>query len=521
MARILVPEKIADAGLEQLRSAGHEVDVQLDLDADGLLTAIVGADALIIRSATQVTAEVIAAATDLQVVGRAGVGLDNVDVDAATAGGVMVVNAPQSNVVSAAEHTMGLLMALARNIPQAHGALVEGRWERSKWNGVELADKTLGIIGLGRIGSLVAARARAFEMRLIAHDPFVTEERARELGVELVTLDEVAARSDFVTTHVAKTPETLGLIGDDFLSKAKPNLRVINVARGGIVDEAALAAAITDGRIAGAALDVYDTEPCTDSPLFSVEGVVVTPHLGASTREAQDKAGVTIAEQVALALAGDFVPFAVNVSARAASETITPYVSLAERLGDVLAALTDEASGQLEIEYAGNLADYDTSLLTLSALKGFFDRREEGQVTFVNVPQIAERAAMTVDERSTPSAGDFRRLITLRLGDHSVAGTLRGPQYRPRIVMVDDHAVELSPADHLLVVQNDDRPGMIGLIGGMVGESGVNIGNMVVGQGLDGVAALMVLVTDRPVSDEVCAELSANEGIRSVRQIGS
>ena len=310
MARILVTEEIAEGGLDRLRAAGHEVDVQLDLSQ--LLTHVV---ALIIRSATQVTAEVLEVGADLVVVGRAGIGLDNVDVEAATRRGVMVVNAPQSNIVSAAEHTMALLLAQARNVPQAHAALQAGRWERSRWEGVELADKVLGIVGLGRIGKLVADRAKAFGMRLVAYDPFVSADRARQMGVELMGLDQLIGESDFVTIHLPKNKETTGLINRDLLLKAKPALRVVNVARGGIVVEQDLADCVREGIIAGAALDVFATEPTTESPLFELDDVVVTPHLGASTREAQDKAGDTIADMVQLALAGDFVPFAVNVSA--------------------------------------------------------------------------------------------------------------------------------------------------------------------------------------------------------------
>ena len=365
MARVLVTEKIADRGLDALRAAGHEVDVQLGLSPEELLSAIEGAHGLIIRSATTVTAEVLEAGTDLIVVGRAGIGLDNVDVAHATARGVMVVNAPQSNILSAAEQTMALLLAQARNIPQAHSALVAGRWERSKWEGVELADKTLAVVGLGRIGKLVAQRAMAFGMRIIAHDPFISPERAQAMNIELVSLDDVAAQADFVTLHVAKTPETIGLIGRDFLAKAKPSLRVINVARGGIVDEAALAEAIREHRIAGAALDVFDSEPTTESPLFELPEVVVTPHLGASTIEAQTKAGDTIAEQVGLAIAGEFVPFAVNVAAAEAAETVRPFLNVAEQLGHIFAGLSEELPAEIEIEFQGELAGYDTRILTL------------------------------------------------------------------------------------------------------------------------------------------------------------
>ena len=302
MARILVTEEIAEGGLERLRAAGHEVQVELDLSK--LLQVVVGAHALIIRSATQVTREVLEAGSELLVVGRAGIGLDNVDVEAATRRGVMVVNAPQSNIISAAEHTMALLLAQARNVPQAHAALVAGRWERSRWEGVELSDKVLAVIGLGRIGKLVADRAKAFGMRIVAYDPFVAADRARQMGVELVSLDQAVAEADFLTVHLPKNKETTGLINRDLLLKAKPSLRVINVARGGIVVEQDLADAVRDGVIAGAALDVFVTEPTTSSPLFELDSIVVTPHLGASTREAQDKAGDTIADMVQLALAG-------------------------------------------------------------------------------------------------------------------------------------------------------------------------------------------------------------------------
>ena len=354
------------------------------------MATVPGAHALIIRSATTVTREVLAAGTDLVVVGRAGIGLDNVDTDAATERGVMVVNAPQSNTLSTAEHTMAMLLAQARNIPAASSALKAGRWERSKWTGVELADKTLGIIGFGRIGTLVAQRANAFGMKLVAYDPFVTEDRARRAGVELVDLDTLAAQSDFVTLHLIKTPETVGLLGKEFFAKAKPGIRIVNVARGGVIDEAALAEAIRSGKVGGAAIDVFETEPTTESPLFELDEVVVTPHLGASTHEAQDKAGLTIAEMVGLALAGDFVPYAVNVAAAEASETIKPFLPLAERMGALFVSMNEGIPDVIDITYAGEIADYDTRILTLSVLKGAFGRVSEEPVSYVNAPMLAK-----------------------------------------------------------------------------------------------------------------------------------
>lgn len=519
MARVLVTEKIAEAGLDRLRAQGHEVDVSLAPSPDELIRLVKGANALIIRSATTVTAEVLEAGEDLLVVGRAGVGLDNVDLETATKRGVMVVNAPQSNVLSAAEHTVALLLALARNIPQAHAALIEGRWERSKWEGIELSDKVLGVIGLGRIGKLVAQRASAFGMRLVAYDPFLSPDRARQLNVELMELDELIAIADFVTLHVAKTPETIGLVGKELLAKAKPGLRVINVARGGIVDEEALAEAIGSGHIGGAAIDVWTTEPTTESPLFGLDSVVVTPHLGASTREAQDKAGDTIAEQVALALAGEFVPFAVNVSAGEASETVRPFLGLAERLGELFAALNEGVTSVLEVEYQGKLAESDTRILTLSVLKGLFAGATEEPVSYVNAPQIAAERGVDVRETSTSAAQDFVNLITLRGGGHAIAGTLGGVDGQPRIVGVDDHTVEIPPADHMLIVRNDDRPGMIGLVGQTLGEAGVNIADMHLGRSAEGSAAMMVLATSAAVAPAVVEQLRAAPGIDSVHAV--
>jgi len=516
MARILVTEKIADAGLDRLRAAGHDVDLQLDLTPEQLLDAVVGANALIIRSATTVTADVLAAGQDLVVVGRAGIGLDNVDTEAATTQGVMVVNAPQSNILTTAEHTMALLLAQARNIPQAHAALVAGRWERSRWEGVELADKTLGIVGLGRIGKLVAQRASAFGMKVVAHDPFVAPERARQINVELLGLTELVQVADFLTLHVVKTPETLGMIGKELLAEAKPNLRIINVSRGGVIDEDALAEAIREGRIGGAALDVFATEPTTSSPLFELPQVVVTPHLGASTAEAQDKAGDTIAEQVGLALAGEFVPFAVNVSAAEASTTVRPFLPLAERLGQLYAALAAGVPNVLEIGYEGQLADSDTRILSLSVLKGVFGKVSDEPVSYVNAPRLAEERGIEVRESSTSTSHDYVNLVTIRGGEHAIGGTLVGLRGDARIVMVDDHSVDVPPADHMLVVRNDDVPGMIAAVTGVVGEAGVNIDNMHLGRSEEGRAALMILATDVAVPDDVQGAIRALAGVVSV-----
>ena len=521
MARVLVTEQIAESGLSELRAAGHDVDVRTGLTPDELVEAVRGAAALIIRSATQVTADVLEAGDDLVVVGRAGIGLDNVDVAGATERGVMVVNAPQSNILSAAEQAMALLLAQARNLPQANESLKAGKWERSKLEGVELYAKTLGVVGLGRVGALVAQRALAFGMRLVAYDPFVSTERARHMGVELLDLEELMAVSDFVTIHLPKNKETLGLIDAKMLGLSKPGQRIINTARGGIVVEEDLYEAIKSGRIQGAGLDVFAKEPCTDSPLFELPSVVVAPHLGASTTEAQDKAGVTIAEQVLLALAGDFVPFAVNVSAGEVSDVVRPFMGLAEQLGRFFSCLFESIPSEIEVHYQGELAGTGTSILTLCAMKGTFSTFSQQPVTFVNAPQLAEEHGVSFSESSSIQSPEFVSLITVRGGDHSVSGTLAtiGTRIEPRIVTVDGHTVEIPPAANMLVVRNDDRPGMIGIVGTELGRDGVSISSMAVGPSPSTGTALMVLSTATRPSDDVVERLRAGEGILDLHRV--
>jgi D-3-phosphoglycerate dehydrogenase / 2-oxoglutarate reductase len=522
--RVLVTERLAPRGLDALRAAGLEVDERLGLGADELLDAVRGASALIIRSATQVTEAVLEAGNELVVVGRAGIGLDNVDVTAATRLGVMVVNAPQSNVLSAAEHTVALLLAQARNVTNADADLRAGEWNRSRWEGVELHGKTLGIVGLGRVGVLVAQRLLAFGMHLVAYDPYVSEERARQLGVRLVPeLEELVRQADFLTIHLPKTPETIGLVGAELLAQAKPTLRIVNTARGGIIDEVALADALRAGRIAGAALDVFEQEPTTESPLFELEHVVVTPHLGASTAEAQDKAGQTIAEQVVLALRGEFVPYAVNVAAKEANATVQPFLPLAERLGRLFVALAGGVPATLEIGYEGEIADYDCRVLTLSILKGALGAVVDEPVSFVNAPQLAEARGVSLRESTSTATPDFVNLVSLRgvVADRTVdvAGTLLGHTARPRIVGINGHSVDVPPSSHMLVVRNADKPGMIGRVGTLLGEAGVNIADMDVGTNAEGEAALMVLSTYSPVPDEVVARLRAVDGILEAQPI--
>ncbi|MBW3537253.1 MAG: phosphoglycerate dehydrogenase [Actinobacteria bacterium] len=518
MPRVLVTEKLAERGLTALADAGHDVEVRLGLSPAELVEAVAGVSALIVRSATKVTAEVLEAGTSLVVVGRAGVGVDNVDVEAATRRGVMVVNAPVANILSNAEHTMALLLSQARNISRADNALRSGRWERAKWEGVELYGKTLAILGLGNVGRLVAQRASSFGMRITAYDPFVAPDRGRQLGVELGTLDEVVAQADFIAVCLAKTPETVGIVGKDLLAKAKPGVRIVNSARGGLIDEDALNEALASGHVGGAALDVFDNEPGegaeVDNPLFGHENVVVTPHLGASTREAQDKAGVTIAQQVVLALAGEFVPFAVNIAAAEASETVRPFLPLAEQLGRVFGSLSASLPDQVEIDYQGALAAEDTRILTLATLKGIFSVAGlDEPVSYVNAPQVAAARGLAYRESRSAASPDFVNLLTVRGGEHAISGTLAGARGTPRLVMFDGHAVEVPPAPNMLVVRNDDRAGMIGLVGTVLADAGVNIADMAVGRSAEGGTALMVLATDQAVPEEVVARLVSEPGI--------
>ncbi len=519
MARILVTEELAPSGLDKLRAAGHEVDIQLGLSPEELVATMPGAAALIIRSATTVTEEVLAAGTELTVVGRAGIGLDNVDVEAATKRGVMVCNAPQSNIVTTAEQTMALILAQARNIPQADAALKAGRWERSKWTGIELYDKTLGIVGLGRVGKLVAQRALSFGMKLVAYDPYISAERAHQLSVELIGLDELAARADIVTLHVIKTPETIGLIGADFFAKAKDGIRIVNVARGGVVDEAALYDALVSGKAGAAAIDVFDTEPKTESPLFSLPNIVVTPHLGASTHEAQDKAGVTIAEQVTLALAGDFVPFAVNIDAAEVAGTMKPYLPLAEQLGLIFGSFARDLPKEITIRFEGEIGGFDNRLATLSAIKGLLSVQATEPVSYVNANQILAERGISVTPVASSTSRDYVNKLTIEGGIHALSATLVGLRDEARIVEIDGHVLDIPPSDHMLVVRNDDRPGVIGTVGMLLGQAGLNVADMAVGRDAGGTSAAMVITTRTPVPAETLAKLAAAEGVLSVDAI--
>ena len=521
---ILIAEELAPSVLAVLGD-GFDIRHVDGADRGALLPALADADAVLIRSATQVDAEALAAAPRLKVVARAGIGLDNVDVPAATARGVMVVNAPQSNIVSAAEQAVALLLACARNIAPANAALKAGKWQRSKWTGVEVADKTVGVVGLGRIGVLFAQRMSAFGTRLLAYDPYLSPARAAQIGVRLVPLDELLRESDFISVHLPKTPETVGLIGEKELASCKPGVILVNAARGGLVDEQALAQALKSGQVGGAGIDVFATEPCTSSPLFDFDQVVVTPHLGASTHEAQDKAGIAVARSVRLALQGEFVPDAVNVQAGGiVAEELRPALPLVEKLGRVFTGLAGGVAASIEVEVRGEIAAFDVSVLQLAALKGVFADVVEEQVTFVNAPALAAERGVAISLSSDQSSPDYRNLVTVRGvlpagGTVSVSGTLSGPRQVEKLTDVDGFDVDLVPDAHLVFLRYHDRPGVVGLVGVALGEAGVNIAGAQVSRTALGGDALMVLTVDSVVPPAVLAAIAEAIGSQSVRSV--
>ena len=503
--RVLIREPIADAGVDLLRS---KFDV--DVATNGELAEIIGDyDAIVVRSATKLTADLIGRAGRLRVIGRAGVGVDNVDVEAATRRGIVVANAPESNIVSAAEHAVGLLVALARNVPQAHAALVQGRWERSRWAGVELADKTLGVLGFGRIGQQVARRGIGLQMRVIAHDPFVARERFRELGVDRAeTAEEVYAGADFLTIHLPLTDETRGAIGREQIARMKDGVRIVNAARGELLDEEALVEALRSGKVAGAALDVFSEEPYS-GPLLELDNVVVTPHLAASTTEAQDRAGLIVAEQVAAALEGGLVTNAVNIPAIRPEdlEVLGPFVPLASKLGRLAMELAEGRADRVQLTYFGHLAEFDTRLLTVAALNGAFQGRTDQPVNYVNAPLVAAERGIDVSEERRAAARDFTNLVRVTVlanGDEvKVAGTTIGGAERHWLVSALGFQIEIELAPLMVFFRYDDVPGVIGRVGTTFGAAGVNIANMAVSRTRQGGKALMALSIDSPVPEKV------------------
>jgi D-3-phosphoglycerate dehydrogenase len=529
--RILVKEKIADAGVALLRER-FDVDLGLEWGDDELAERIGAYHGILIRSATKLTADLMARGQNLKVIGRAGVGVDNVDVDAATKRGIIVANAPQSNVITAAEHTFAVLLALARNVPQAHGALVQGRWERSKWGGVELYEKTLGLLGFGRIGQLVAARAQGFGMHVTAFDPFVSAARFRELGVEKAeSSDDLYAAADFISIHLPKTPETEGWLDAEALAKCKDGVRIVNCARGQLVVDEDLKAALDSGKVAGAALDVFAKEPVTDHPLFGYPNVVVTPHLAASTTEAQDRAGVQTAEQVVAALTGGVVSTAVNIPAVSAEDmdVLGPFLPLARGLGRVGIGLAESSSvDRIEIEYLGRIAERDTRLLTLSVLNGVLAGHTDEDVNLVNAPALAEERGIAVSERRETAAHDFTDLVRVSIASGAdrtrIVGTTLGQLHRPHLLEAWGQRFNLQMDEgHLALFRYQDVPGMVGRVGTAFGAHGVNISAAAVGRQPPGTGgsdlAVMAITTDSPIPQAVIDEIVASDGFIAGRAV--
>lgn len=513
---VLIAEELSPATIEAL---GPDFEVRNCDGADraDLLKSIVDVDAILIRSATQIDAEAIAAAKQLKVVARAGVGLDNVDVKAATSAGVMVVNAPTSNITSAAELAVTLMLASARKVVPANLALKQGQWKRSKYTGAELNEKVVGIVGLGRIGVLVAQRLAGFGVTLIAYDPYVQPNRAAQLGIRMVTLEELMKLSDFITIHLPKVPETVGLIGVEQLKLVKPTVHIVNAARGGIVDEKALYDALVEGRVAGAGVDVYSKEPCTDSPLFSLENVVATPHLGASTDEAQEKAGIAVAKSVRLALAGELVPDAVNVQGGVLAPVVKPYLPLAEKLGNIAAAFVDAPIARIDVEVAGEVAEEDVRVLKLSALKGAFQFLVEEPVSYVNAPIIATERGVETELTTSTDGGEHRSILRIVVSTTAgprltVAGTITGISNTEKLIEVDGMDVEVALTDHLAAFRYPDKPGVVAVVGKVFGDAGINIASMQVGRVADHNHALMVLTLDQPAPTAAVEAISKEIG---------
>jgi D-3-phosphoglycerate dehydrogenase len=521
---VLIAEELSAATLDAL---GPDFEVR---NCDGanrpeLLASLgAGVDAVLIRSATKMDAEAIAAAKGLKVIARAGVGLDNVDIPAATAAGVMVVNAPTSNIVSAAELAISLLLASARFISPAHAALKAGKWARSKYTGAELFEKTLGVVGFGRIGQLVAHRMQAFGMSVVAYDPYLQPAKAAQLGVELVELDELLKRSDFITIHLPKTKETANLIGVEALKKVKKEVRIINAARGGVLDEAALYDAIVEGRVAGAGLDVYVTEPCTDSPLFQLDQVVATPHLGASTDEAQERAGIAVAVSVRKALAGELVPDAVNVKGGAIHDEIRPSLPLVEKMAQIATAIAGETPVSMEITVKGDISGHDSSVLAISALKGALVASGIESVSYVNAPGLATERGLTSSVTTTPDSPEYRSMISLHAALSNgksvrVDGTLMGIRKVEKIIAIDNFDLDLPPTDNLLFLRYADKPGVVGAVGNALGNAKINIAGMQVSRESAGGKALMALTVDSAVSDAVAEAVKKETGADLVRSV--
>jgi len=517
--KVLASDKIAEVGLKMLQDAGIEAEMKTGLPEEELVKIIPNYDALIVRSATKVTPKIIEAGKNLKIIGRAGVGVDNVDIPTATKNGVIVVNSPEGNTVAAAEHTWAMILAMARNIPQAHGKLKSGVWDKKSFGGVEVLNKTLGVVGLGKIGRRIVAYALGMGMKVIASDPFVTEEYAKSLGIELKDLETVIKESDFITFHIPKTKETLHMVNAEMIKKMKKGVRLVNVARGGIIDENALAEALKSGQVAAAALDVFETEPLpADSPLLGLDNVVVTPHLGASTVEAQVNVAVDVVEQVIEVLKGGAARSAVNIPSMRPEliAPVKPYISIAEKLGTLASQIVPGAVSKITVAYSGEVAEHDVSPLTTTVLRGLLAPMMDVMVNFVNAPFIAKERGIEVIESKSKEAKGFASLISVKVktekGDREVGGT-SFIGIGDRLVSIDGYRVNADPSGFLLILSNIDKPGMIGKVGTALGQHNINIASMEVGRLKVGEKAVMVLNVDCAVSDKVRKELAKIDGI--------
>jgi D-3-phosphoglycerate dehydrogenase len=518
VARILVADPLADDGLERLRRDG-EVTVALKLSEAELVQRIGEYDALVVRSETKVTAPVLEAGKRLRVVGRAGVGVDNIDVAAATRQGILVVNAPRGNIVAAAEHTIALLFAVARWVPQADASIRSGEWTRSKFLGVEVRGKTLGVIGLGNVGSEVAKRAHGLEMDVIAYDPVVAVDRAELFNVELVPLDALLERADFVSVHVPLVDANRGLVAARELAMMKPTARLINTARGGIVDEAALYQALRAGRPAAAASDVFEQEPPGENPLFTLPNFVATPHIAASTAEAQASVAFDVAEEVAAVLAGELPRYAVNAPALPPEELayLRPFANLTERLASLHAQMFGGRAGVIELDFEGQLAQHDTNLLVASAIKGVMQKHTEDRINAVNARLIASSRGMKIVERKAAARGSYTSLITLRMHGHELSGTVLMDE--PRVVRIDSFRLDMVPAGRFLLSRHSDQPGIVGRVGTILGEHDVNIASMMVGRDAPRGKAMMILAIDDPVGPALLEKLRQVGGMSDLHYV--
>ena len=522
--KILVSDPIAQRGVEIFQEAGFEVVVKTDYTPEELIAAIPEYDGLIVRSQTKVTADVINAATKLKVIGRAGVGVDNVDVAAATKRGIIVMNAPDGNTISTAEHTVAMLLALSRNIPQANASLKAGKWDRKKYTGVEVRGKILGIIGMGRIGSVVAKIMQAMEMQVWVYDPYLSAEKAAQMGVKVATLEEIMKNADYLTVHTPLTSETKGMIGEKELAMAKPGLRVINCARGGIIDEKALADAIASGKVAGAAIDVFTKEPPEDRTLIELENVIATPHLGASTVEAQENVAIDVAIEMVKALQGEVFKNAVNLPPvrPEVMAIIKPYLGLAEKIGLFVSQITKGGLSNVSIEYRGELASTDISPLTTAVLKGILRPVIGEEVNIVNAPHIAKERGLSITETKNTAIQDYANLIRVTLKtdkeEHSAAGTLFGKD-NIRIVEIDGYLVDAVPSGYMLFCLHIDQPGIIGKVGTILGYNNINIAGMQVGRKTAGGKAVMVLNVDNAIPRKVLTEIAGVQGIQQAEMV--